>query len=114
MEIHFGGQRIGDLDTALFLSGEDLPESAFAVPAFGKTGAPGKKWDESDGEKAALKAGKIPEDWQANPAKLAQKDRDARWMLKRGRPKNNHPKPCFCLPSPMALHSRLHRSETRA
>jgi len=39
----------------------------------------------SDGEKAALKEGKIPEDWQANPAKLAQKDRDARWTLKRGR-----------------------------
>ena len=39
----------------------------------------------SDGEKADLKASKIPEDWQANPAKLAQKDRDARWTLKRGR-----------------------------
>ena len=39
----------------------------------------------TDGEKAALKEGKIPEDWQANPAKLAQKDRDARWTLKRGR-----------------------------
>ncbi len=40
----------------------------------------------NDGEKATLKAGKIPEDWQTNPAKLAQKDRDARWTLKRGRP----------------------------
>jgi IS5 family transposase len=39
----------------------------------------------SDGEKAVLKAGKIPADWQANPAKLAQKDCDARWTLKRGR-----------------------------
>lgn len=38
-----------------------------------------------DGEKAALKAGQIPEEWKANPAKLAQKDRDARWTLKRGR-----------------------------
>ncbi len=39
----------------------------------------------SDDEKAALKAGQVPEDWKANPAKLAQKDRDARWTLKRGR-----------------------------
>ena len=38
-----------------------------------------------DGEKAALRAGQIPEEWKANPAKLAQKDRDARWTLKRGR-----------------------------
>jgi IS5 family transposase len=45
----------------------------------------------TDDEKAALKAGKIPEDWQANPAKLAQKDRDARWTLKRGRPADPRP-----------------------
>lgn len=29
-------------------------------------------------EKAEVKAGNIPEDWQAHPAKLSQKDRDAR------------------------------------
>lgn len=39
----------------------------------------------SDGEKADLKAGKVPAEWQEKPAKLAQKDRDARWTLKRGR-----------------------------
>jgi transposase, IS5 family len=33
----------------------------------------------SDGEKKAIKEG--PEDWRASPAKLRQKDRDARWML---------------------------------
>jgi transposase, IS5 family len=38
----------------------------------------------SDDEKAPIKAGNIPEEWKANPAKLAQKDRDARWTLKRG------------------------------
>jgi IS5 family transposase len=29
-----------------------------------------------------IKAGRIPEDWERNPAKLRQKDRDARWTVK--------------------------------
>ena len=33
-------------------------------------------------EKDAIKDGRIPEDWKAKPAKLAQKDRDARWTVK--------------------------------
>jgi IS5 family transposase len=33
-------------------------------------------------EKAEVKAGNIPEGWQAHPAKLSQKDRDARWFVK--------------------------------
>ena len=33
-------------------------------------------------EKQAIKDGHIPEDWKAKPAKLAQKDRDARWTVK--------------------------------
>ncbi|MGK2921763.1 MAG: IS5 family transposase [Methyloceanibacter sp.] len=41
----------------------------------------------TDGEKADLKAGRIPEAWAAKPAKLRQKDRDGRWTLKRGRRK---------------------------
>lgn len=36
----------------------------------------------SDAEKADIKAGKIPEDWKDKPAKLRQKDRDARWTVK--------------------------------
>lgn len=36
----------------------------------------------SDGEKADIKAGKVPESWKDRPAKLAQKDRDARWTVK--------------------------------
>lgn len=36
----------------------------------------------SDGEKADIKAGKVPKDWQDKPAKLRQKDRDARWTVK--------------------------------
>lgn len=41
----------------------------------------------TDEEKDALKAGRIPDDWAAKPAKLRQKDRDGRWTLKRGRRK---------------------------
>ena len=33
-------------------------------------------------EKAAIKAGRIPKGWAEKPAKLRQKDRDARWTVK--------------------------------
>ncbi len=33
-------------------------------------------------EKSAINAGELPEDWQDTPAKLRQKDRDARWTVK--------------------------------
>jgi len=33
-------------------------------------------------EKAAIRDGRIPEEWKKHPNKLAQKDRDARWTLK--------------------------------
>src|SRR5262249_46855278 len=33
-------------------------------------------------EKQALKEGRIPENWKTKPAKLRQKDRDARWTVK--------------------------------
>jgi transposase, IS5 family len=33
-------------------------------------------------EKQAIKEGRVPEDWQEKPAKLRQKDRDARWTVK--------------------------------
>ena len=36
----------------------------------------------SDAEKADIKAGKVPEAWKNKPAKLRQKDRDARWTVK--------------------------------
>ena len=36
----------------------------------------------TDGEKATIKAGKVPDEWQDKPAKLRQKDRDARWTVK--------------------------------
>lgn len=33
-------------------------------------------------EKEKIKQGEIPEEWNANPSKLSQKDRDARWVVK--------------------------------
>ena len=33
-------------------------------------------------EKAEIKAGRVPADWTAKPAKLRHKDRDARWTVK--------------------------------
>jgi len=39
----------------------------------------------SEDEKRNIKEGKVPEEWKGNPHKLAQKDMDARWTLKRGR-----------------------------
>jgi len=36
----------------------------------------------SDGEKQAIREGRVPEPWRDNPAKLRQKDRDARWTVK--------------------------------
>ena len=32
-------------------------------------------------EKAAIKQGQVPERWKEKPAKVRQKDRDARWSL---------------------------------
>jgi IS5 family transposase len=40
------------------------------------------KQHNTDEEKATIKAGQVPQDWQDKPAKLAQKDRDARWTVK--------------------------------
>lgn len=36
----------------------------------------------TEDEKAAIKAGEVPEAWKDKPAKLRQKDRDARWTVK--------------------------------
>jgi hypothetical protein len=35
----------------------------------------------TDAEKDDLKAGRIPDEWTAKPAKLRQKDRDGRWTM---------------------------------
>ena len=41
----------------------------------------------TEDEKRALKEGRIPEAWRDRPAKLAQKDRDARWTIKHSKAK---------------------------
>jgi transposase, IS5 family len=40
------------------------------------------KQHNSDEEKRAIKNGEVPQEWQDKPAKLSQKDRDARWTVK--------------------------------
>ena len=35
-----------------------------------------------DGERAKIKAGRVPETWTAKPAKLTRKEGDARWTIK--------------------------------
>jgi IS5 family transposase len=56
----------------LAMGGQIIDASIVAAP----------KQRNTDGEKAEIKAGRIPEAWKAKPAKLRQKDRDARWTLK--------------------------------
>lgn len=41
-----------------------------------------RKQRNTQDEKTEIKAGRIPEAWQKKPAKLRQKDRDARWTVK--------------------------------
>ena len=65
----------------LAMSGQIVDASIIAAPRQRNT----------EDEKAALREGRIPQDWAAKPAKLAQKDRDARWTLKRARARKAGP-----------------------
>lgn len=56
----------------LAMGGQIIDASIVAAP----------KQRNTDGEKREIKAGRIPEGWKDKPAKLAQKDRDARWTVK--------------------------------
>jgi IS5 family transposase len=56
----------------LAMGGQIIDASIVAAP----------KQRNTDEEKRDIKAGRIPEAWQDKPAKLAQKDRDARWTVK--------------------------------
>ena len=53
-------------------------------------------------EKTAIKEGRVPDDWKDKPAKLAQKDRDARWTVKytRARPREDGSLPAVDLAIP--------------
>ena len=46
----------------------------------------------TDGEKATIKAREIPEEWKDKPARLHQKDRDARWTVKFAKAKSEEDK----------------------
>jgi IS5 family transposase len=56
----------------LAMGGQIVDASIVAAP----------KQRNTEAEKAAIKAGQIPEGWAEKPAKLRQKDRDARWTVK--------------------------------
>src|SRR5688572_30157903 len=56
----------------LAMSGQLVDASLVAAP----------KQRNSKAEKQAIKEGRVPEGWQDRPAKLRQKDRDARWTVK--------------------------------
>ncbi len=56
----------------LAMSGQIVDASIISAPRQRMTKA----------EKETIKQGNIPEEWKEKPAKLAQKDRDARWVVK--------------------------------
>ncbi len=56
----------------LAMSGQIIDASIVAAP----------KQRNTDGEKRDIKEGRIPAEWAHKPAKLRQKDRDARWTVK--------------------------------
>ena len=56
----------------LAMSGQIIDASIVAAP----------KQRNTDGEKRDIKEGRIPPQWAQQPAKLRQKDRDARWTVK--------------------------------
>ena len=75
------------------MSGQIVDASLVAAPRQRNTGA----------EKQAIKEGRIPEDWKAKPAKLRQKDRDARWTVKftKAKPKEDGSTPRVDLAIPV-------------
>ena len=54
------------------MSGQIVDASLIAAP----------RQHNSEDQKQAIKGGRIPKDWKDKPAKLRQKDRDARWTVK--------------------------------
>jgi hypothetical protein len=66
-------------------------------------------------EKAAIKEGRVPEPWKDSPAKLRQKDRDARWTVKytKAKPREDGSTPAVDLAIP-AFGYKNHVSVDRA
>src|SRR5215210_5283614 len=73
IEVLFGAYEAA-LTRAGFLAmgGQIIDASIIASP----------KQRNTDAEKREIKEGRVPPEWKAKPAKLAQKDRDARWTVK--------------------------------
>lgn len=49
-------------------------------------------------EKQTVKAGEVPKAWKDKPAKLSQKDRDARWIVKQSKAKGDEGAVDFGIP----------------
>lgn len=75
------------------MSGQIVDASLIAAPRQRNT----------EEEKQAIKEGRIPEDWRDKPAKLRQKDRDARWTMKftKAKPKGDGSTPPLDLAIPV-------------
>jgi IS5 family transposase len=75
------------------MSGQIVDASLIAAP----------RQHNNENEKQAIKQGRIPEDWKAKPAKLRQKDRDARWTVKftKAKPREDGTMPAVDLAIPL-------------
>lgn len=75
------------------MSGQIVDASLIAAP----------KQRDADDEKKAIKEGRIPDEWKDRPAKLRQKDRDARWTAKfstaKARPDGTKPPVDIAIPT---------------
>src|SRR3954451_9389958 len=80
-----GLKRAGAVDILFRLFDEALRASGFLAMSgqiVDATIVAAPKQRNTQEEKQALREGRIPADWKNKPAKLAQKDRDARWTIK--------------------------------
>ena len=75
------------------MSGQIVDASLVAAP----------KQRNSEEEKQAIKAGRIPDEWKDKPAKLRQKDREARWTVKytKAKPREDGSLPAVDLAIPL-------------
>ena len=74
------------------MSGQIIDASLVSAP----------KQRNTEGEKQDVKAGRVPEDWKDKPAKLRQKDMDARWTVQFGKARvreDGKPQPDIAIPT---------------
>jgi IS5 family transposase len=84
---------------ALFARFDEAVRAAGYIPMSGQiidaslVAAPRQR--NTEAEKIDIKAGRIPQEWKDKPAKLRQKDRDARWTVKfsKAKPKEDGTRP---------------------